>query len=138
MLLATFFLLLTSSFDTAASQQPRAFSYLAKAFDEKGDLITRQDISVRVTLLADGLKGEVLYSEEHQVSTDAQGLFTLLVGKGNKIHTKLMAKTAYPEKIYMKLEISRAQGHAYRTLRALALPMPPNALCSTFCIASKT
>jgi len=64
-----------------AQQVPQGMRYQAVARDMDGKLIENQPISLQISLKA-GERGEVLYTEQHRVTTNALGLFSITVGSG--------------------------------------------------------
>lgn len=61
---------------------PPGTTYQAVARDAKGDLITNQTIEAKIMLLANSPTGSVIYAEKHQINTDEQGLFSVVIGDG--------------------------------------------------------
>lgn len=59
------------------AQVPQGINYQAVARDLQGNAIQDQDLTVKVTIYSDD---EVEWSENHNVSTNAQGLFSLVIG----------------------------------------------------------
>ncbi|MBN1132720.1 MAG: tail fiber domain-containing protein [Bacteroidales bacterium] len=59
------------------SQAPRGFNYQAVARDVNGNPISGQALSVRIGILQNE---ELIWQEEHNVTTSNLGLFTLIVG----------------------------------------------------------
>lgn len=66
-----------------AAQVPEAFSYQAVARDANGICIQDTVISLRISIYDSVSTGTLLYQEEFRnVSTNAQGLFSINIGKG--------------------------------------------------------
>lgn len=61
------------------SQTPNAFKYQAVARTSAGVVMNEQNISVQISILE---SGSAIYTEEHALTTDAGGLFTLNIGEG--------------------------------------------------------
>lgn len=80
-LIAPFLFLLTLSWSTFG-QAPEKFNYQAVARDAAGELISNQTVSLQVSILDGSSTGTVEYTETHQASTNAYGLFTLEIGTG--------------------------------------------------------
>ena len=76
----TISLFLLSFFLFSYAQSPQAFKYQAVA-REHGGLMDNQTISVRIAILKDST--DMVYAESHEVKTNAYGLFSLNVGKGD-------------------------------------------------------
>ena len=79
-----------------SSQVPQGFSYQAVARDvTTGDPIINTALPVRITIQSDSLAGTTFWIEEHNsVTTNAYGLFNIILGKGVK-KTGSTAKTFY-------------------------------------------
>jgi hypothetical protein len=72
------FVLTLSSF----AQVPQKFNYQAVVRNNTGVIVTNQNIAVKAEIL-DSNTTNILYSETHTVTTNAQGLFALQVGGGS-------------------------------------------------------
>jgi hypothetical protein len=69
----------------ATGQVPQGFNYQAIARDVSGNPIVNQSLPVMITIQSDSLGGTIFWSELHSsVTTNAYGLFTLVIGKGTK------------------------------------------------------
>ena len=68
-----------------AQQPPQAFSYQAVARNSSGHAIVGFATSARFALHQDSPTGLVVYEEEHAITTNDQGLFTVEVGKGTPL-----------------------------------------------------
>ena len=81
------FSIVAALFITAATfaQAPQGFSYQAVVRDAQNAIVANQSITVKITILqgADLDSATDVYSEQHNVKTNQNGLFTLIVGKGD-------------------------------------------------------
>jgi len=59
------------------------FNYQAVARNDQGNVLTNQNVGVKISILQGSASGSVIYAEEHSVSTDGQGLVNLKIGDGN-------------------------------------------------------
>ena len=75
------------------AQAPARFNYQAVARNTSGNLIINQNISVRISILTGSTTGATEYSETHSVTTDAFGVFNLLVGGGTVVSGSFEAIT---------------------------------------------
>lgn len=66
----------------SAAQAPQAFSYQAVVRNASNQLLSNADVSLRCRILQGSSSGNVVYSELHDVTTNANGLLTALVGSG--------------------------------------------------------
>lgn len=76
------FALLISPFFTLG-QAPEAFNYQAIARNADGSALADQALLVRMGILANAPDGALVWEEEHAVTSDGFGLFTLNVGEGS-------------------------------------------------------
>ena len=67
------------------AQAPQGFSYQAVVRDAQNAIVANQSVKVSITILqgADLDSATEVYSEQHNVKTNQNGLFTLVVGKGD-------------------------------------------------------
>ncbi len=64
------------------SQSPNNFTYQSVVRDASGKLMSNKDISFRISILKSSQNGSSVYSEEHSVITNTNGLATMIIGKG--------------------------------------------------------
>lgn len=67
----------------ATAQAPEGFNFQAVIRNELGALATNQVVSVRLSITSDADGNNVIYSENHSVRTNSQGLVTFVVGQGS-------------------------------------------------------
>lgn len=64
---------------------PQGINYQAVARNESGGLLADQAIHVKIALLDSTASGTVLYEEVHALTTNAFGLFNLVIGQGDSL-----------------------------------------------------
>ena len=69
------------TFQAFSQSVPQGMRYQAVARDEAGKTLDNENISLQISLRA-GEKGDVLYTERHQVTTNQLGLFSITIGEG--------------------------------------------------------
>lgn len=74
-------LLILTSLLLSAQAVPEGMNYQAVARNMQGEVLANQTLRMRIDL-TDGLDGTILYTEFHQVTTDARGLYDLVIGQG--------------------------------------------------------
>ncbi len=67
------------------AQPPHAFKYQAIARNNIGEVISNQNVSLRINILHNSITGTALYVETHDVATNQFGLFNLDIGNGNVV-----------------------------------------------------
>ncbi|NQY30723.1 MAG: hypothetical protein HRT69_14795, partial [Flavobacteriaceae bacterium] len=69
------------------SQTPEGFNYQSVIRDAAGDLITNSVVGVQFEIHQTTAIGIVVYSETHAPTTNAYGLFSVVVGQGTTSDT---------------------------------------------------
>ena len=72
------------------AQAPQSINYQAVARDASGQIMDAQSGMVRVSIL-DAVGGNIMYQEEHAVTTNQFGLFTIAIGKGTALQGSFSA-----------------------------------------------
>ena len=112
-------------------QAPQALNYQAVARTADGVIIPTQTINVRFSVLDVSVTGTTLYSETHQTTTNAYGLFTLQIGKGSPItSTFTNINWASGTDKFLNVEIAVGGGTAYQLQGTTQLLSVPYALYS--------
>lgn len=65
------------------AQAPQSFPYQAVARDVNGNLLSNQNVSLRLSILDGSDVGPVVYQETQAMLTNSFGLFTLNIGQGS-------------------------------------------------------
>ena len=66
------------------AQAPQGFSYQGVVKDELGEIISNQDIELKIAILEYATNGNIVYVENHTVTTSINGLFSIVIGSGNQ------------------------------------------------------
>ena len=64
------------------AQVPQAFSYQGVAFDAEGAPLSDASINVEIKIIRDSAQGTTVYTEQHNSTTNAAGLYNLNIGQG--------------------------------------------------------
>ena len=78
-------LLIMVAFSAAVAQVPQGFSYQAVVRDNGGNIVANRNINISLSILS-GTSADnatAVYSETHSATTNANGLFTIVIGGGN-------------------------------------------------------
>ena len=111
------------------SQAPQGVNFQGVARNPSGDPLPNKPISVRVSILKESETGPAEYTETHAVTTTAQGLFNLVIGKGLPTSGSFAAiNWAAATKKFFKLEIDANGGKSYTLLGTQQLLSVPYAL----------
>jgi hypothetical protein len=100
-LLTFIFLMLAIS---TLAQVPQGFNYQAVIRNSSGELITEQDVSVRISILQGSATGSPVYTETHSEQTNTFGLIDLIISQGqssDNFTTVVWSNNPY----YLKIEL---------------------------------
>lgn len=120
-------ILLTASI---LAQTPQAFKYQAVARDHLGDIITDQDIGLRITILAGGPGGTPVYVETHQPHTNQFGLFSVNIGQGTVVSGNFSNNNWGNNTYFLQTEMDQTGGTTYALMGVSQLLSVPYALYS--------
>ncbi len=108
------FLWMALSFSTMAiAQAPERFNYQGVARNSSGNPIANQNISLRISIHSGSADGQVQYQEVHNVTTSAQGLYSLAIGGGTAEVGSMSTVTWSSEDKFIEVEIDPAGGNAF-------------------------
>jgi trimeric autotransporter adhesin len=114
----------------AISQVPQKMSYQAVVRSPTNQLITNQQIKMRVSILQGSASGTAVYVETHTPSTNANGLATLEIGDGT-VETGTFSSINWSTGLYfIKTETDPAGGTVYTITGTSQLLSVPYALYS--------
>jgi hypothetical protein len=120
LLISTFLI----SFVTFA-QVPQGISYQAIALNATGSPVVSASVGVRLSVLDNTATGTVLYTESQTKTTNAQGLFSLVIGQGSPSIGTFSAINWAVNSKFLKVELDVAGGTSYvlvGTTQLLSVP----------------
>ena len=113
------------------AQAPTKMSYQAVLRNPSGELVGNKQIRVKVSILEKSENGNVVFAELQQVATNANGLFSLIVGDG-KAESGDIAKIDWSKGLYyIKTEIDPDGGTNFSLVNTSQLLSVPYALYAT-------
>lgn len=104
------------------------FKYQAIARDLNGNLIKNQDISLRISILGESEDGKVIFSETHEVATNALGLINLEIGKGLAEKGDFAKINWSLTNHYVQIEMDKTGGTNYEMMGTSKLLSVPYAM----------
>ena len=72
------------SLQVAAQKVPTGIPFQGIAKDYHGTPVNERKIYIQTTLIAGSINGNPIYKEEHETTTDPLGIFSIMIGLGNK------------------------------------------------------
>ena len=111
-----------AAFATLYAQVPQGFNYQAVVRNAAGQLMTNRSVGVRISIFQNSESGTIVYQQESPVTTNANGLFTLIVGDNSNDFANInWANGPY----YIKSEVDLNGGRNYTlstSQKILAVP----------------
>lgn len=124
--LILFFIILNSI--NFYSQVPQGISYQAVAFNSNGNPIVNSNVGVKISILDNSITGNVVYSETHIKTTNAQGLFNLNIGDGSPTIGVFSTISWETNSKFLKVEVDPTGGTNYTNIGTNQLMSVPYAL----------
>ena len=111
----------------AKAQSPEMFNYQAVARNDQGELLTNQSVGVQISILQGSASGSVVYSEQHNVTTDAQGLVNMMIGDGSTTNGNFSDIDWSDGPYFIRVGMDPAGGSSYTTMGTTQLVSVPYA-----------
>jgi hypothetical protein len=109
------------------AQSPDMFSYQAVARDDQGNVLSNQDVGIKISILQGSATGTVVYEEEHSKTTNAQGLVNLMIGNGSVLSGTFSNINWSSGPYFVKVELDETGGTSYSTMGTSQLLSVPYA-----------
>jgi hypothetical protein len=94
-------------------QDNDSLRYQAIVHNTAGEVMAGKAVSVKFSIIAGNINDTVVYSENHNVTTDINGLVSLIIGKGNVEKGSFTSIDWAEEKHFLKVEIDVSGGTNY-------------------------
>lgn len=123
LLLALFFSCV--SVGSLLAQVPNLMNYQAVLRDDKGAVVSNQDITVKVSILEKTANGTEVFSESHAVKSNANGVVNFSIGSGGAQTGSLNRIDWLSDDHFVKLEADVTGGNnlvAFGTQKLLTVP----------------
>jgi hypothetical protein len=121
-------LCLVSTFFIQAQTPPQAFNYSAVARNSSGQPIASSTIGIQISILKTTLTGSSVYTENHSLSTDAYGLFNLVIGAGSVQSGNMSSIDWSSDKYFLKIGMDATGGTTFVTMGTTQLLSVPYAI----------
>lgn len=116
----------------ANAQAPEALNYSAIVRNGSGTPIPNQAVAFRLSILKGGLTGFSVYTETHQVTTDANGMVNLEIGRGSIVSGSFKGIAWNNDSYYLKVEVDASGGTNYTDVGTTQLLSVPYALYAKY------
>ena len=119
-----FFVLLFFCLALSYAQSPEKFTYQSIIKNSSGYLLKSQDVGLKISVLFNSSNGIPVYSEEHSVESNNNGLVTLIIGDG--VSSDVFADIDWGNgEYFLKVEVDPEGGVNYvmnQTSQLLSVP----------------
>jgi hypothetical protein len=112
------------------AQTPDAFNYQAVIRNSSDELLSNQDVGIRISIYEGSNPGTNLFSETHSVTTDTYGVISISIGNGSLISGNFSEIDWTTGNKYLKVEVDEAGGTSYSNMGMVKLLSVPYALSS--------
>ncbi|MBD3583581.1 NHL repeat-containing protein [Flavobacterium selenitireducens] len=112
------------------AQVPQGVSYQAIALNGSGNAVVSSNVGLRLSVLNTSATGTVAYSETHTKTTNAQGLFNLVIGQGTPISGTFAGINWATGSKFLKVEMDAAGGTNYALVGTTQLLSVPYAMAA--------
>ncbi len=110
------------------AQVPDAINFQTVVRNQDGKPLENKELSVRISLLQGGENGNVVFSENHNTSTNVFGLANVLIGRGDNTTGNLLQINWSTGTYFLKVEIDPDGGSNYELTSIQPLLTVPYAL----------
>jgi hypothetical protein len=121
------FVVITVFVISSVYAQPQLMNYQGVARDQAGQVISNQQISLKISILTGSSDGAVEYSEMHTVTTSTFGVFSLHIGAGVPLTGNFSEITWASENHYAKVEMDINGGSNFKEMGVTQLLSVPYA-----------
>jgi hypothetical protein len=125
--LLSFIIIVAFGMGTTHAQSPDMFNYQAVARNSQGEVIANQSVGVKISILQGSTNGSVVYSEEHSVTTNDNGLVSMKVGNGSSLSGSFSNIDWSSGPYYIQVGLDETGGTSYTTMGTTQLVSVPYA-----------
>jgi hypothetical protein len=112
------------------AQSPESFKYQAQIRDKNGNILAKQNISLKISIVQSSPSGSIVYSEEHAIQTNSNGIITIAIGEGDQPTANFSTIDWGTDSYYVKTELDPEGGTNYTEMGTSQLLSVPYALYS--------
>lgn len=110
------------------AQSPEKMSYQAVIHNTNNQLVTNQQIGMRISILQGSISGSVVYMEKHSPTTNNNGIVSLEIGGGTVVSGSFLTINWAESSYFIKTETDPAGGTNYSITGTNQLLSVPYAL----------
>jgi uncharacterized coiled-coil protein SlyX len=111
----------------SAQNIPQGINFQAVARDVEGEILANRNISLKLSLKSQQPSEQIFYVETHQVTTNAFGLFDLIIGQGDPMEGSFERVPWNTRHIMMETAMDDSGGSEYQVLATTNLLAVPYA-----------
>lgn len=116
---------------SAQSTAARGMNYQAVARDAAGQVIANHSIALKVALVSKSADQTEYYSETHQVTTDQNGLFKIVIGEGKAANGQFVDVPWAKDQVWLNIAMDNNGGKNFTLVSSAKLLSVPYAYHAT-------
>lgn len=120
-----FFVFVICSIKMTVAQSPGYFNYQTVIRDGNGELISNQEVSFRISIIAGSATSDPIYTENHAVQTNEFGVCNLKIGNGTNPTANFNLIDWSVGNYYLKTELDKDDGSGFYNLGTIQLLSVP-------------
>ena len=112
------------------AQVPQGIKYQAVIRNSNGEVLSEQNVALRISILQSSTTGSTVYSEEHAAQTNTHGLVNFTIGEGTIVSGDFSGIPWEAGPFFIKIELDAGGGTNYTEIGTTQLLSVPYALYS--------
>ncbi|MBN1340490.1 MAG: hypothetical protein JXA03_14265 [Bacteroidales bacterium] len=125
-----FFLVIFTVWMQVSGQTPESFQYQAVVRNTAGEILSNQNVGLRIALHETTAQGPVVYQETHQATTNAFGLINLSIGSGAVVSGSFDALKWHASSFFLEIFLDPNGGSNYVPMGTSLILSAPYSLLS--------
>ena len=125
--LLSFFIVFVYGMGMIHAQSPDRFNYQAVARNSQGEVLANQNVGMKISILQGSANGSAVYTEEHSLTTNANGLVSMMVGSGSVLSGSFSNIDWSSGPYYIQVGLDETGGTSYNTMGTTQLVSVPYA-----------
>ncbi|NQX91244.1 MAG: collagen-like protein, partial [Flavobacteriales bacterium] len=94
-----------------SAQAPEGINYQAAVRDNEGVVLINESVNFRTSVVQTSLNGDVIYQEEHLVTTNDFGLVNFVIGEGNALQGDFTSIPWGEDLFFARIEMDLGDGY---------------------------
>ncbi|MGJ3236013.1 hypothetical protein [Marivirga sp.] len=123
-------LIFTLFTSTLFAQAPEGFNYQALIRNNDGGILTSSEVNILIEIISESESGPIIYSENHLIETDENGMVHLIIGQGTTSSGDFLNIDWGNTNHFIQTSLDATGGTEYETIALTQLMSVPYAIHS--------